>query len=65
MKNSQIRQMNSTIGEERFYNQRVLIDDINQFIDHMVSLNLPNPKMMDIVMNVNQVCGEISVPKEH
>jgi len=55
----------STIGEERRYNPRILIEDIDQFAEHMANLNLPNPKMMDVAVSANQACGEIPVPTEH
>ncbi|MBT8115748.1 MAG: MBL fold metallo-hydrolase [Arenicella sp.] len=52
----------STIGEERANNPRINIDDINQFVEHMDNLNLPDPKMMDVAVSANQACGELPQP---
>ena len=57
--------ISSTIGEERRFNQRILIEDIDAFAEHMANLNLPDPKMMDVAVSANQACGEIQPPSEH
>ena len=49
----------STIGEEAASNPRIQISDINEFIEHMNNLNLPDPKMMDVAVSANLACGEI------
>src|SRR5256885_11049399 len=38
----------STIGEEKTFNPRLQVKSIEQYVDLMNSLNLPNPKMMDV-----------------
>jgi glyoxylase-like metal-dependent hydrolase (beta-lactamase superfamily II) len=47
----------SSIGEERHYNPRVANKTRDEYIKIMNSLNLPNPKMMDIAVPANLVCG--------
>lgn len=48
----------STIGEERAHNPRLQVKDIDQYVTLMGSLNLPNPKMMDVAVPANQACGQ-------
>ncbi|MGB3742812.1 MAG: MBL fold metallo-hydrolase [Castellaniella sp.] len=47
----------SSIGEERRYNPRVANKTRDEYIKIMNSLNLPNPKMMDVAVPANLVCG--------
>src|SRR6187455_3523766 len=37
----------STIGEEKRFNPRLQVKSVDEYIDLMDKLNLPNPKMMD------------------
>ncbi|KAG6591786.1 Persulfide dioxygenase ETHE1-like, mitochondrial, partial [Cucurbita argyrosperma subsp. sororia] len=46
----------STVGEEIVYNPR-LTKDLEEFKKIMENLNLPYPKMMDIAVPANLVCG--------
>jgi glyoxylase-like metal-dependent hydrolase (beta-lactamase superfamily II)/rhodanese-related sulfurtransferase len=43
----------STIGEEKRFNPRLQVKSIEQYVDLMNSLNLPNPKMMDVAVPAN------------
>jgi glyoxylase-like metal-dependent hydrolase (beta-lactamase superfamily II)/rhodanese-related sulfurtransferase len=43
----------STIGEEKQFNPRLQIGSIDEYIDLMNSLKLPNPKMMDVAVPTN------------
>lgn len=43
----------STIGEERRFNPRLLVASIDEYVDLMNNLNLPNPKMMDVAVPAN------------
>jgi sulfur dioxygenase len=47
----------STIGEEKRFNPRLQVKSINQYVDLMSSLNLPNPKMMDVAVPSNMRQG--------
>src|SRR3954451_24208313 len=38
----------STIGEERAFNPRLQVKSVDQYVELMNNLNLPNPKMMDV-----------------
>lgn len=49
--------MISTISEERDNNPRLQVSDVNEYCELMGSLNLPNPKMMDVAVPANQACG--------
>ena len=37
----------STIGEEKMFNPRLQVKSVDQYVEVMNNLNLPNPKMMD------------------
>ncbi len=50
----------STIAEERSHNPRLQLSK-NEFIEFMDTLNLPDPKMMDIAVPANLSCGELGV----
>ena len=43
----------STIGEEKRYNPRLQVRSVDEYIDLMGKLNLPNPKMMDVAVPAN------------
>jgi glyoxylase-like metal-dependent hydrolase (beta-lactamase superfamily II)/rhodanese-related sulfurtransferase len=43
----------STIGEEKRYNPRLQVKSVDEYVDLMGKLNLPNPKMMDVVVPAN------------
>ncbi|TCL74513.1 MBL fold metallo-hydrolase [Rhizobium sp. BK251] len=43
----------STIGEERLFNPRLKVQSIDEYVDLMNNLNLPNPKMMDVAVPAN------------
>jgi len=47
----------STIGEERRYNPRLQVGSIDEYIELMGNLNLPNPKLMDVVIPANMKIG--------
>src|SRR2546421_1972494 len=40
----------STIGEERTFNPRLQIRSVDEYVDLMNNLKLPNPKMMDVAV---------------
>jgi len=48
----------STIGEERAYNPRLQVKDVNEYVTLMNNLKLPNPKLMDIAVPANRACGK-------
>lgn len=47
----------STIGEEKAYNPRLQVKSVDEYIDLMGKLNLPNPKMMDVAVPANLHVG--------
>src|ERR1700693_3595216 len=47
----------STIGEEKFYNPRLKVKSMDEYVDLMNNLNLPNPKMMDVAVPANMRVG--------
>src|SRR5688572_24428048 len=47
----------STIGEERAFNPRLQVKSIDDYVTLMESLNLPNPKMMDVAVPANMRIG--------
>jgi sulfur dioxygenase len=47
----------STIGEEKLFNPRLRVKSIDQYVDLMNNLNLPNPKMMDVAVPANMQVG--------
>src|SRR5262249_29750522 len=55
----------STIGEEKAFNPRLQVKSIDQYVDLMNSLNLPNPKMMDVAVpsNMRQGLAQETVAK--
>ena len=47
----------STIGEERAFNPRLQVKSVDEYAALMNSLNLPNPKMMDVAVPANMRVG--------
>jgi len=47
----------STIGEEKRYNPRLQVKSIDEYVELMNNLNLPNPKMMDVAVPANMHVG--------
>ena len=47
----------STIGEEKRCNPRLQVKSIDAYVQLMNSLNLPNPKMMDVAVPANMHVG--------
>jgi sulfur dioxygenase len=47
----------STIGEEKAFNPRLQVKSVDQYVRLMNSLNLPNPKMMDVAVPSNMRQG--------
>jgi sulfur dioxygenase len=47
----------STIGEERTCNPRLQVKSVDEYVSLMNSLNLPNPKMMDVAVPANMRIG--------
>ena len=47
----------STIGEEKAFNPRLQVKSLDQYVDLMNGLNLPNPKMMDVAVPANMRVG--------
>jgi glyoxylase-like metal-dependent hydrolase (beta-lactamase superfamily II)/rhodanese-related sulfurtransferase len=47
----------STIGEEKRHNPRLQVKSIDEYVELMNNLNLPNPKLMDVVVPANMHVG--------
>jgi sulfur dioxygenase len=47
----------STIGEEKAFNPRLRVKSVDEYVDLMSKLNLPNPKMMDVAVPANMRQG--------
>jgi rhodanese-related sulfurtransferase len=47
----------STIGEEKRFNPRLQVNSVDEYIELMGRLNLPNPKLMDVVIPANMKVG--------
>ncbi|MDB5655632.1 MAG: beta-lactamase-like protein [Tardiphaga sp.] len=47
----------STIGEEKRFNPRLQVRSVDDYVELMNNLNLPNPKLMDVVMPANMHVG--------
>jgi sulfur dioxygenase len=47
----------STIAEEKMFNPRLQVKSIDEYVDLMSKLNLPNPKMMDVAVPANMRVG--------
>jgi sulfur dioxygenase len=49
--------MVSTIAEERAFNPRLQVKSVEEYVDVMNNLHLPNPKMMDVAVPTNMRIG--------
>ncbi|MGA9823327.1 MAG: MBL fold metallo-hydrolase [Methylocystis sp.] len=49
--------MVSTIGEEKRFNPRLQVGSVDEYVDLMNNLKLPNPKMMDVAVPANMHVG--------
>jgi glyoxylase-like metal-dependent hydrolase (beta-lactamase superfamily II)/rhodanese-related sulfurtransferase len=47
----------STIGEERRFNPRLQVKSVQEYVELMNNLKLPNPKMMDVAVPANMHVG--------
>jgi sulfur dioxygenase len=47
----------STIGEERLCNPRLQVKSVDEYVELMGNLKLPNPKMMDVAVPANMKIG--------
>src|SRR6266571_1565511 len=47
----------STIGEEKAFNPRLQVKSVDQYVEVMNNLHLPNPKMMDVAVPANMRVG--------
>jgi glyoxylase-like metal-dependent hydrolase (beta-lactamase superfamily II)/rhodanese-related sulfurtransferase len=47
----------STIGEEKAHNPRLQVSSLDQYVEIMNNLNLPNPKLMDVAVPANLKVG--------
>ena len=47
----------STIGEERACNPRLQVSSVDEYVELMNALNLPNPKLMDVAVPANLKVG--------
>ncbi len=47
----------STVGEEKFFNPRLQVKSVDEYVDLMNNLKLPNPKMMDVAVPANMHVG--------
>ena len=49
----------STIGEEKAFNPRLQVRSVDEYVDLMSNLHLPNPKMMDVAVPANMHIGMV------
>jgi rhodanese-related sulfurtransferase len=47
----------STVGEEKAFNPRLNVRSVDEYVDLMNNLKLPNPKMMDVAVPANMHVG--------
>jgi rhodanese-related sulfurtransferase len=47
----------STIGEEKRYNPRLQVRSVDEYVELMANLKLPNPRMMDVAVPANMHVG--------
>jgi sulfur dioxygenase len=47
----------STIGEEKSHNPRLHVTSVDEYVELMNNLHLPNPKMMDVAVPANMKVG--------
>ena len=50
----------STIGEEKRFNPRLKVKSVDEYVELMNNLKLPNPKMMDVAVPANMHVGSAS-----
>lgn len=50
-------EMVSTIGEEKAFNPRLQVKSVDEYVELMNNLKLPNPKMMDVAIPANSKIG--------
>jgi glyoxylase-like metal-dependent hydrolase (beta-lactamase superfamily II)/rhodanese-related sulfurtransferase len=55
----------STIGEEIRFNPRLQVRSVDEYVEIMNNLNLPNPRMMDVAVPANQAIGAGQGVDEH
>ena len=53
----------STIGEEKRFNPRLKVKSVDEYVELMNNLKLPNPKMMDVAVPANIQVGLTSSRK--
>lgn len=49
----------STIGEERLFNPRLQVRSREQYVEQMDALNLAPPRMIDLAVPANRLCGVV------
>lgn len=49
----------STVGREKMHNPRLQVSDQAHYVSIMETLNLPNPKHMDVAVPANRACGKL------
>jgi glyoxylase-like metal-dependent hydrolase (beta-lactamase superfamily II)/rhodanese-related sulfurtransferase len=47
----------STVGEEKAFNPRLQVKSVDEYVELMNNLKLPNPKMMDVAVPANMRVG--------
>ncbi len=47
----------STIWEEKRFNPRLQVKSVDEYVELMNNLNLPNPRLMDVAVPANRQCG--------
>ena len=52
----------STIWEEKRFNPRLQVKSVDEYVQLMDNLNLPNPRLMDVAVPANRQCG-MSTPQ--
>src|SRR4029077_21120152 len=50
-------EMVSTVGEEKAFNPRLQVKSVDEYVELMSRLHLPNPKLMDVVVPANIKVG--------
>ncbi len=50
----------SSVLEERKFNPRLAIDSESKYVELMGSLQLDNPKLMDVAVPANRACGDVN-----
>jgi glyoxylase-like metal-dependent hydrolase (beta-lactamase superfamily II) len=50
----------STIGEERRFNPRLQVSSAAEYAEIMNGLKLSNPRMMDVAVPANLLCGQVT-----